>query len=146
MLFFDLDGTLVDHDHAVKKAVATMLDKADFPRTHREEELLAVWNRVLRDYYQLYLQKKLSLEEQRMERIRAFCRHFDIRPDESEIETWFQVYLQAYEDHWRLYEDVPGCLNAFGERPSGHHQQRRFAAAIRQAAGRPASKALLKSW
>ncbi|MBS4538774.1 HAD family hydrolase [Clostridium sp. D2Q-11] len=111
MIFFDLDGTLLDHDSAVKKALIRMIKVKSIDWGYGEEEVYKVWSENLEKYYELYLKGKLSHSEQRVERMKAFYKKFDVDLSDEEVEESFNTYLEAYENNWRLYEDVIECLS-----------------------------------
>lgn len=119
MIFFDLDGTLIDHDYAVRKALTTMLSKQNIKTSMNEDEVYHLWNKTLENYYNLYLQGKLSHSEQRRERMKAFYNHFNVTLSDIEVEKVFYVYLSSYERNWLLYDDVLDILNSLNDRRLG---------------------------
>jgi putative hydrolase of the HAD superfamily len=112
MIFFDLDGTLVDHDYAVKQAVISLLKQYKLESNLTEEEVYTIWNEALERNYELYLQGKLTHSEQRIKRFSDFYSHFGIIISEVEAEEKLLVYLKEYEKNWVLYEDAMDCLKA----------------------------------
>lgn len=106
-VFFDIDGTLMDH-HAAEQAAAAMLYESVRPATcDGAETFCARWRDASRRYYPLYLEGSLSFQDQRRSRVRDTCGR--TLSDEAADEV-FRTYLDAYQTAWRAYPDVAGCL------------------------------------
>jgi putative hydrolase of the HAD superfamily len=103
MIFFDLDGTLLDHDAAEQKgalafATAFGLDGSGF---------LERWRDVSGRHVGRFLAGEIDFAEQRRLRMREVLGR-ELADDEADEVS--KVYLDAYESAWRLYPDVPPCL------------------------------------
>jgi putative hydrolase of the HAD superfamily len=103
MIFFDLDGTLLDHDAAERQgalvfAAAFGLDKSDF---------IARWRDVSDRHMGRFLAGEIDFAEQRRLRIQEV---FGRELCNDEADEAFKSYLDAYESGWRLYPDVLPCL------------------------------------
>lgn len=103
MIFFDLDGTLLDHDAAERQgalafAAAFGLDKSDF---------IERWRDVSDRHMDRFLAGEIDFAEQRRLRMREV---FGRELSNDEADEAFESYLDAYESGWRLYPDVLPCL------------------------------------
>lgn len=114
-LFFDLDGTLLDHTVSEQKAALALFDVLK-PEGISPEAFNDLWHRTQEKYFERYLTGAISYLDQRRARMREVVgEHI---PDKA-VDDLFEIYLTAYEAHWRLYEDVPGCLKQLEEYPMG---------------------------
>ncbi len=103
MIFFDVDGTLLDHDAAERRgaqafAAAFGLDGSGFA---------TLWRAASERYMDRFLAGEIGFAEQRRLRLRELLGRELSNHEAAEI---FKVYLDAYESGWRLYPDVPPCL------------------------------------
>jgi putative hydrolase of the HAD superfamily len=119
MIFFDLDGTLLDHDYAAQQGVTTLYRIYGSDIQSNEEEFLASWESLLETYFNQYLEGKLSFVEQRRIRMKQQFHTFGITLEDEQADQRFNQYLQGYELHWRCYEDVQNCLDRLG---ANHHR------------------------
>ncbi len=103
MIFFDLDGALLDHDAAERRgaqafAAAFGLDGSGF---------IALWRAASDRYMDRFLAGEIGFAAQRRLRVRELLGRELSNHEAAEI---FSVYLDAYESAWRLYPDVLPCL------------------------------------
>ena len=103
MIFFDLDGTLLDHDAAERRgalafAAAFGLEVSGF---------LEQWREVSGRQLGRFLAGEIGFAEQRRLRVREMLGR-ELSGDEADRVS--KVYLDAYENGWRLYPDVLPCL------------------------------------
>lgn len=112
-VLFDLDGTLLDHDTAVRRGTgslhAAVLGRLADPGF---EAFLAHWQRVTDRHLPAYFAGEIDFATQRLRRIRELFARCGAACDETEAARYFQCYLEAYEGAWALYDDVTGCLEA----------------------------------
>jgi len=116
MIFFDIDGTLLDHDHAVRAAAAAFRQQhADvFPEP--PEEFIARWRTVGKKHDDRFVAGEISFQQQRRARLRELFG--PERPlADAEADALFDDYLAHYEANWQLYPDVAACLESL--RPVG---------------------------
>lgn len=109
MIFFDIDGTLVDHKGAERAAaIAFQRDHAEvFPES--VEAFITRWQVVAEEHVRRYLAGEVSFQGQRRARIRElFAGHSSLT--EAEADRLFAGYLKKYEEQWSLYPDVLPCL------------------------------------
>jgi putative hydrolase of the HAD superfamily len=119
MVFFDLDGTLVDHDNAVKHAVVSVLNEYSIDSELNEEEIYNIWNHILEENYNLYLQGKITHSEQRINRFKDFYNYFNYPISDEQSKSLLQTYLREYEKNWKIYTDVMNCLKNLGNHRLG---------------------------
>ncbi len=103
MIFFDLDGTLLDHDAAERRgarafAAAFGLDNSGFVER---------WREISERHVGRFLAGEIDFTEQRRLRVREMLGR-ELADDEADEVS--MVYLDAYERAWRLYPDVLPCL------------------------------------
>ena len=112
MIFFDLDGTLLDHQLAVKYATASFWQHFSNSLPYSQAEFYDVWNAITERIYAAFTSGKVSFLEQRRWRIRELFRPINFYLSDDETDAIFAIYLQYYEDSWALFDDVFPCLNA----------------------------------
>jgi len=109
MIFFDIDGTLVDHKEAERVAALA------FQRAHGEvfpespEDFAARWHLVAEKHLRRHLVGEISFQAQRRARLRELFSHHSALTDED-ADAVFGEYLKRYEASWRLFADVRPCL------------------------------------
>lgn len=105
---FDVDGTLVDHDTAQRRALLGHLtalgEVADDAAWRR-------WRDLEEQHYARYLAGELTFAEQRRERARAMTGG---RRTDAECDAWFAGYLARFEAAWTVFPDVVPALDALG--------------------------------
>ena len=111
MIFFDVDGTLLNHADAEYQAAIQFAAILDFECTDGEA-FVTRWREVSELYMAQFLSGKITFEEQRHMRLQDFLGRKLTRKDAVRI---FGEYLSEYEAKWWLYDDVLPCL----ERLSG---------------------------
>jgi putative hydrolase of the HAD superfamily len=105
MYFFDLDDTLLAETQSSQKALSHLCNITGI------EIGWETWNRQMKAYFQLYLDGKISFEQQRIERIKST---FNTKFSESEARALFANYLKVYEESWSLYDDAKEILSQIG--------------------------------
>lgn len=120
-VLFDIDGTLLDHDRAMERGLASAVVRVrpDLP-DEQLAGLLAEWLRLEQVHYEIYLAGGISLEEQRRRRARGLLEILGVaEPDVRQLDEWVAGYLADYRAAWQLYDDVVPALDALGERAAG---------------------------
>jgi putative hydrolase of the HAD superfamily len=118
MIFFDLDGTLLDHGHAERMAALhfQQAHAAVFPEG--PEAFARRWHDVAEKYMDLHFAGMLTHQGQRRARLQTLFAHARFLT-EDEADSLYQTYLDDYERHWQLFPDALACLDAFPHRPLG---------------------------
>ena len=117
MIFFDIDGTLLDNETAQTSAALALYRQT--PRLqdlYAEAEFPGIWNRVTETCFLRYTAGRITFQEQRQERLREILKK---SLDETAVNAMLKTYLKAYEDHWQLYPDVIPLLERYKDTPKG---------------------------
>jgi putative hydrolase of the HAD superfamily len=122
MIFFDLDNTLIDHNKSESIAILNLCKIFQIQDT--PNEITQTWREISKKYYNQYLFKNISFEEQRVSRISEFFSKYNaIDPNineplvvshltTSEIGKIFDLYLQHYESNWCIFDVcIPALLD-----------------------------------
>lgn len=107
-IFFDLDDTLLD-DHAASTAgLHTLMERLGHPEFSAARRL---WDVQTDISFSAYIAGRLTLQEQRRERIRALATqagHSYI--SDQHCDELYQQYLQSHRSAWRPFHDVASTL------------------------------------
>lgn len=115
---FDLDGTLLDHDSAVKDGVEDFRNHISDFHTIDPHEFYVKWQELSEKYMDLYLEKRLSFSEQRIQRVQELFLSYRISIGAEQAESYFEIFLERYEANWRLFADVEETLHILGREHS----------------------------
>ncbi|MFA9456879.1 HAD family hydrolase [Halalkalibacter sp. AB-rgal2] len=107
MIFFDIDGTLLDHDRAEELAAVAFYREYSQVIQLAEIDFVSRWKEVSEYYYNRFLEQKLSFQEQRRERVREILLR---QVNDEEADVAFGSYVDAYKQNWSAYDDVNLCL------------------------------------
>ena len=121
VVFFDLDGTLVDHRSAVWEAIGQIVQDAP-NATASPDDLSALWWTLEGRHMGEYLAGQCSFAEHHRRRIRSFLPALGEPVPESPglLDDWIaQRYLTVFERSWRCYPDVQPCLENLKRLPRG---------------------------
>lgn len=109
-LLFDLDDTLLDDRAASSAGLRAVMERLGHPDFGAARRL---WDVQTDISFGAYLNGRLSLEEQRRERIRALAvqaGHLQL-PDQH-CDELYRIYLEAHRASWQAFADVFSCLGA----------------------------------
>ncbi|GGL02224.1 HAD family hydrolase [Sphaerisporangium melleum] len=112
VVFFDLDGTLVDHRSAVWEAIGQIVQAAP-NATAPPEELMTLWWTLEARHMREYLAGRCSFAEHHRRRLRSFLPMLGEPVPQSPalLDAWIaERYLTVFERSWRCYPDVRPCL------------------------------------
>lgn len=113
-VFFDLDGTLLDHVLAEQRAAQIFYEKhSSILRTSTLEAFVKDWETASEKHMDQFLRGNVSFEEQRRRRIGDVMSHL---VSHEEAERIFSDYLDAYEAHWTLFPEALDVLESLGSR------------------------------
>jgi len=117
MIFFDIDGTLIDHATASSAASLVLYDQfpGEIPFAH--EHFPRTWESILNKHFNRFCRGEISIWEQRRERMREVF----ARPDftDAEADSRYQVFICAYQALTCAFEDAAPCLERLSDRPLG---------------------------
>lgn len=118
MIFFDIDGTLVDHKGA--EQAAALAFQRDHAAVFAEppENFAARWHAVAEKHIRRHLAGEISFQKQRRARLQELFAHHR-RLTDAEADDFFKGYLRRYEEFWSLYPDLRQCLARFKEHKLG---------------------------
>jgi putative hydrolase of the HAD superfamily len=110
IVFFDLDDTLVDSESAHREAITTLIRHYSLTDTDQPGTLLKEWFSITQKYLQFYFERTMTLDEQRISRIREFFSNRNLSLTISEAEQAYNLYHQVYLRECRRFEDAIPCL------------------------------------
>jgi putative hydrolase of the HAD superfamily len=108
--FFDLDGTLLDHEYAQRGGLSALAAYDSGLAPALSDDFLDIWRRAEAKLFPRVERGEFALEEYRRERLR------DVFPDacselsDTKLDQIYEEYLRGYQDSWRLYPDVESVL------------------------------------
>jgi putative hydrolase of the HAD superfamily len=120
MIFFDLDGTLLDDERAIAGGLKALGAVYADVIPNRSETLAIRWRQLLDRHFPRYLAGELSMREQRRARIRdLFEGDSSMRASDENCDRAFSVYLDAYEQSWTCFPDAMEMLASLSHVPLG---------------------------
>jgi putative hydrolase of the HAD superfamily len=117
VIFFDIDGTLIDH--ASSSAAASLAFSDRFPKaiSFAREDFPRIWERILTRHFDRFCRGELSVWGQRRERMREVFA--DPNLTDADCDSRYKVFMSEYEPRTRAYEDVLPCLKSLRGRRLG---------------------------
>lgn len=110
MIFFDLDGTLLDHKSSELLGVEAFYEEyKDYFRVEKQI-FYKSWCQISDKYFNKYLKGEITFDEQRIQRIKELFGYSNIKLTDEDAMIKFKKYLSNYEDNWKPYDDVISCL------------------------------------
>lgn len=110
MIFFDLDGTLLDHKSSEYLGVKTFYKEYKKYFKFEEEIFYKYWRQLADKHFKRYLNGEITFKEQRVQRIKDLFILSGIKLSNEVAENTFNNYLRIYESNWRSFSDVIPCL------------------------------------
>jgi len=111
MIFFDIDGTLLDHKKAERLAAISFKNQVDVFGDLSDDDFAERWHHLSEKHISIYLDGHVSFKEQRRARIRDL---FDSDIEDQKCDLLFNDYLIHYEENWLLFPDVLDCIKELG--------------------------------
>ncbi|MEV3921691.1 HAD family hydrolase [Actinomadura coerulea] len=110
-VLFDLDGTLLDHEGAARRAVVGMFPDED------PAALAARWAELTEEAVDRYLAGELTFAGQRRLRIVSLARELGLGDwDDARADAWLAGFVARYEAAWRPFPDAEPALDALAAR------------------------------
>jgi putative hydrolase of the HAD superfamily len=119
MIFFDIDQTLINHQHAQDAAVGLFWQKFSCLLPYSPEEFCQYWQAVMEKHFATFTQGEITFVEHRRRRIRELFQEAESSLTDEEADRRFAIYLQHYETNWTLFDDVLSCLYALSNHKLG---------------------------
>ncbi len=108
MIFFDIDGTLLDFKRAEFLGVRSVYAKYGERFIMNESRFYAAWCAIGKKHFAKYLRGQTTFEQQKMDRVKEVFGLEGV--GDAEARAVFQAYLSGFEDNWAAYDDVLPCL------------------------------------
>src|SRR5690554_6757584 len=117
MIFFDLDGTLLDFKGAEFLAVEEFHRHyySLFNLSANLSDFYHDWCSIGKKHYSRFLQGELSFEQQQIERMKELLGEIQDR----EAGEYFHSFLTSFENNWKPFEDVIPCLQNLKDKRLG---------------------------
>jgi putative hydrolase of the HAD superfamily len=114
MIFFDIDGTLIDQRKAETAAAGEFLKVygALLERSYTLEQFCGLWRRLRDRHARGFLDGRVSWVEQQRRRMRDLFAAREPRLCDAEADARFAFYRRRYRESWTLYHDVAAALQA----------------------------------
>jgi putative hydrolase of the HAD superfamily len=112
MIFFDIDGTLIDHAGASAAASLVFFDKFPGLIPFSREEYPAAWEQILNKHFNRWCRGEVSLWEQRRARMRDVFAVPEMSDDEADAR--YRIFIREYEALTRPFDDAEPCLRSLG--------------------------------
>lgn len=105
-VFFDIDGTLLNHRLAADKAIIR-LAKVYCP-TRSNDESISLWNALEQEYFHQFEQGIMGFQEQRRVRLSTFFGEGSMA--DEDLDRIQDEYLAFYRDNWSPFPDAIPAL------------------------------------
>lgn len=131
IIFFDLDETILDFKAAEYWAVRSLFEKnkqvlgTDFEGFYRS------WCSIGKVHYEAFLRGELAFTEQKVNTVKDVFSLLQVDLDDESAASYYTMYLQAFENHWKLFDDVIPVLTSLandhlGIITNGDSEQQRY--------------------
>jgi putative hydrolase of the HAD superfamily len=112
VIFFDIDATLLDHDQAEKMGAIDFYKDFENELELSKYEFVDLWFNLSKKYFEKFLTKELSFQEQKRMRIKDLFGH---HLNNEQADSKFENYLHLYKRSWSAYDDVIPCLKRLNQ-------------------------------
>lgn len=117
MIFFDIDGTLIDHASASAAASLVFFDQFSGAIPFTRDEYPVAWEQILNKHFKRWCCGEVSLWEQRRGRMREVFAAPEMSDDEAD--SRYRIFIREYEALTRPFEDAEPCLRRLAGQPLG---------------------------
>lgn len=117
MIFFDIDGTLIDHASASAAASLALHDQFSAEIPFLRDEFPSAWERIMDRHFDRFCRGEISLWDQRRARIRESFSASEL--SDAEADARYFVFIREYEQLTRAYDDAAPCLERLSGRQLG---------------------------
>ena len=117
MIFFDIDGTLIDHASASAAASLVFYDHFSGAIPFARDGFAETWENILMKHFNRFCRGEISIWEQRRARIREICAQPDLT--DAEADARYRVFIREYESRTQGFEDAIPCLERLKGQPLG---------------------------
>jgi putative hydrolase of the HAD superfamily len=117
MIFFDIDGTLIDHASASAAASVRLYDHFAGEIPFSRDEFPAIWEAALMKHFNRFCRGEISVWEQRRARIRDVFANPELNDDGALARYW--IFIKHYEALTRPYADAALALKQLAGKPLG---------------------------
>ncbi|MED2931247.1 HAD family hydrolase [Bacillus wiedmannii] len=118
MIFFDVDGTLLNYEAAERNGIIDFFQVYSTIFSGNELEATKVWQELSEEYFNKFLSKELSFQEQQGMRMYHLFKTYGINLSPEESQHRFNQYIELYKNNWAAFEDVHYTLQTLKQ--EGH--------------------------
>lgn len=115
MIFFDLDGTLLDHKNSECLGVRAFYHKYKHELQFGEEAFYEIWIKASNKYFYKYLKGEMTFKQQQIDRVKEVFSFSHIKISDKDAQRRFGFYVNKYEENWKQFQDVIPCLRKLSE-------------------------------
>lgn len=108
MIFFDIDGTLIDHASASAAASVRLHEHFSSEIPFSCDEFPVIWETALMKHFNRFCRGEISVWEQRRARIRDVFANPELSDDEALDRYW--IFIKHYEALTQPYADAAPAL------------------------------------
>ncbi|MDD1369633.1 HAD family hydrolase [Bacillus sp. MHSD_36] len=110
MIFFDVDGTLLDYEAAERNGIIDFFQIYTTIFSGNESEATKVWHELSEEYFNKFLSKELSFQKQQRMRMYHLFKTYGVNLSSEESQHKFNQYIELYKNNWVAFEDVHHTL------------------------------------
>jgi len=117
MIFFDIDGTLIDHASASAAASLSFFDHFRGAIPFTREEFPTRYEEILNKHLDRVCKGEISIWQQRRERMRDIFATPEL--SDAEADSRYQIFIRDYESQTRAFDDAAPYLQKLAGKPLG---------------------------